>query len=90
VAHTEHIAERKTVGSQRAEANPHSSEAFRPLAQQIVPEQRDDPRQAQRGGQPETARRLLAKKRKLLMALNRTAMEKITDSSPVLMYAAAV
>ena len=36
------------------------------------------------GGGPEAAGRLLAEKRKLLMALNSTAIEKITDSRPVL------
>ena len=60
------------------------------VGQQVVPEQDDDTGETQRGGGPEAARRLLAKKRKLLMALNSTAIEKITDSRPVLIQAAAV
>jgi hypothetical protein len=88
VANTEHIAERK-VGSQRAEADPPQQRGVQPVGQQVVPEQRDDTGQAQRGGQPETPGGCWRKK-KLLMALNSTAMEKITDSRPVLIQAAAV
>ena len=89
MANTEHIAERKTVGAQGAQPDP-QQRGVQSVGQQVVPEQDDDTGETQRGGGPEAARRLLAKKRKLLMALNSTAIEKITDSRPVLIQAAAV
>ncbi len=64
MANTEHIAERKTVGAQGAQPDPPQQRGVQSVGQQVVPEQDDDTGETQRGGGPEAARRLLAKKEK--------------------------
>ena len=81
----DHIAQREAVGAERAQ-----TDAFEQLRRhagggQILPEQRHDADQPQQRRRQQVGAGALAENSRLLRALNSTAIEKITDSSPLLM-----
>ena len=85
MARADHIAQREAVGTERAQAD-----AFEQLRRhagggQILPEQRHDAGQTQQRRRQQVGAGALAENSRLLRALNSTAIEKITDSSPLLM-----